>query len=92
MHRKVERQKLVLIDGNHLLNRNFHIPKFKSLGIKVGDEFFPTGAAYGFILSMKKIFDDFMNPGDEIIVVWDSGGHNFRKDIDPEYKANRENN
>lgn len=84
------RDTLFLIDGNHLLNRNFHIPEFQNLGVEVDGARVLTGATYGFLNSLRKIYDDHTAPTDETIVIWDSGGHNFRRDIDPEYKSNRE--
>ena len=80
--------KSIILDCNHLLNRNFHIKSFQNLSSFVdGKEVF-TGAVYGFVWSIKKIMSE-KKQSDIIHAVWDGGGKNWRHAIDPNYKANR---
>ncbi len=73
---------LLLIDGNSILNRAyFAIP---ALNDKKGRN---VNAVYGFLNILFKVCHDYC--ADKLIVAFDMKGHNFRKDIYPEYKANR---
>ena len=78
----MSKQKLLLIDGNSILNRAyFAMPMFNdSLGRNVN-------AVFGFVNILLKALDDY-SP-DKLIVAFDLRGKNFRKDIYPAYKANR---
>lgn len=74
--------KILLIDGNSILNRAyFALP---SLNNKQGQN---VNAVFGFINIMLKVCQDYAP--DKLVVAFDMRGHNFRKDIYPEYKANR---
>lgn len=78
----MNRQKLLLIDGNSILNRAyFALPP---LNDKDGNN---VNAVYGFMNVLIKAVDDYKP--DKLIVAFDKRGHNFRKDLYPEYKANR---
>jgi len=76
-------KKVLLIDGSNLARRNFHGQNLAtSGGIK-------TGAIYGTINSMISIQGDLR--AQEVVVAWDApGGSQWRKDIFPPYKANRD--
>lgn len=78
----MSKQKLLLIDGNSLVNRAyFALPMMNdSQGRNVN-------AVYGFVNLLLKVLND-LSP-DRLIVAFDKRGHNFRKDIYPDYKANR---
>ncbi len=74
--------KLLLIDGNSIINRAyFALPP---LNDKEGRN---VNAVYGFVNILFKVVQDFAP--DKLVVAFDKRGHNFRKDIYPEYKANR---
>ena len=74
--------KILLIDGNSILNRAyFALP---ALNDKQGQN---VNAVFGFINIMLKVCQDYAP--DKLVVAFDMRGHNFRKDIYPEYKANR---
>ena len=74
--------KILLIDGNSILNRAyFALP---ALNDKQGRN---VNAVFGFINIMLKVCQDYAP--DKLVVAFDMRGHNFRKDIYPEYKANR---
>lgn len=75
-------QKLMLIDGNSVLNRCFFA--LPPLNDKDGKN---VNAVYGFVNILLKILGDYKP--DKLIVAFDKPGHNFRKDIYPEYKATR---
>lgn len=79
--KKTNNGTLLVIDGENLLHRSFH--KFKNLqanGI-------PTGAIYGFLKSLHSNIFRF-NP-DSVLVVFDNGRSQFRKDVLPNYKGSR---
>jgi DNA polymerase I len=81
-------KKAILVDANHLLSRTIHVPSFQALRSEVDGEFLPTGATFGFIVSLKRMIEKYKNLNDTIIIVWD-GGHGFRKQLSVEYKATR---
>ncbi len=74
--------KLLLIDGNSIVNRAyFALPMMNdSQGRNVN-------AVYGFTNILLKVLSE-LKP-DKLIVAFDMHGHNFRKDLYPDYKANR---
>lgn len=75
-------QSLMLIDGNSIVNRAyFALPMLKD---RQGRN---VNAVFGFTNILLKALNAY-NP-DKLIVAFDKHGHNFRKDIYPDYKANR---
>lgn len=72
----------IIIDGNNIAMRNFH--KLPELRNKSGE---PTGAIYGFFNTLL-LLDNKFKP-DEFLVCWDGGRAAWRKELYPEYKANR---
>lgn len=74
--------KLLLIDGNSILNRAYFAlpPLNASDGLNVN-------AVYGFMNILLKVVSDYTP--DKLVVAFDMRGHNFRKDIYAEYKATR---
>ncbi|MCH5156414.1 MAG: DNA polymerase I [Clostridiales bacterium] len=77
------KQKLMLIDGNSIVNRAY----FAIRQPLTDNEGRNTNAIYGFVNILLKALADYAP--DKLIVAFDMRGHNFRKDIYPEYKANR---
>lgn len=75
-------KKLVLIDGNSLLNRAFYATKFLSTKDGV-----PTNAVYGFVKLLLKITNE-MKP-DRLIVTFDLKAPTFRHKMYDQYKATR---
>lgn len=75
-------RKLVLVDASGYIYRAFYaLPPLKNpKGV-------PVGGLYGFCSMMIKILEDYKN--DYILVVFDSSRDSFRKELYPEYKANR---
>ena len=80
--------KSIILDCNHFLNRNFHIASFQHLSANIDGKEVLTGAAYGFIWSIKKVFAE-KEPSDVVYAAWDGGGKNWRHEVDPNYKATR---
>ncbi len=75
-------QRLVLLDGNSLLNRAYF-----ALPPLTGNDGVNVNAVYGFVNLMLKILSEYKP--DRLAVTFDKKGHNFRKDIYDQYKANR---
>ena len=75
-------EELFLIDGNSLVYRAFFaLPE--SIATSTG---FPTNAIFGFASMLVKILTDYGQV--PTVVVWDAG-MSGRKDISPDYKAQR---
>lgn len=74
--------ELLLIDGNSILNRAYFA--IRELNDSEGHN---VNAVFGFMNILIKALQEY-SP-DKLIVAFDKRGHNFRKDIYPEYKANR---
>ena len=78
-------EKLVLIDGNSILNRAFYgIMGNKMLTTKEGT---PTNAVYGFLAIMFKILEE-IKP-EYLVVAFDMKGPTKRHEMYDGYKANR---
>jgi DNA polymerase-1 len=82
-------KKAIIIDANHLLSRTFHVPAFQALKTTIDGAQVMTGATFGFLNSLKGIVEKHQKPDDTLVVVWDSSGGSFRKELCPSYKANR---
>ena len=75
-------QKLLLIDGNSIVNRAyFAMPMLSDMQ---GNN---INAVYGFVNILLKVVEQ-LKP-DKLVVAFDKRGANFRKQIYPDYKANR---
>lgn len=79
----IDQPDLILVDGSSYLFRAYHAlpPLTNSRGE-------PTGAVYGIINMIRRLYKDY-DPK-YMAVVFDTKGTNFRHDMYPEYKANRE--
>lgn len=78
----MSKQKLLLIDGNSILNRAFFALPFLS-----DNQGRNVNAVYGFLNIFLKCIQD--HTPDKVVVAFDMRGHNFRKDLYADYKANR---
>jgi DNA polymerase-1 len=75
-------KRLIVIDSNALLHRAFHA--LPPLATKDGQ---PTGAVYGFLLTLFKAIKD-LNP-DYIVACFDTKAKTFRHEKFEQYKAQR---
>ncbi len=75
---------ILIVDGNNIAYRSFHTPQ-GMLCTKAGE---PTGVMLGVLHSLKVYLDKFQNAS-KVIVCWDFGKAKWRKEMYPEYKANR---
>lgn len=75
---------LLIIDGNNIAYRSFHTPQ-GSLTTKQGE---PSGVMFGVLSSLRYYLETFPEVT-RVIVPWDGGKAKWRKEIYPEYKANR---
>ena len=75
--------KVILVDGSNLARRNYHA---QNLSTKDGTR---TGCIYGSINSLYALQSQ--ENADLVIVVWDApGGSKYRKELYPDYKAQRD--
>ncbi len=75
-------QRLFLIDGSSYIYRAYYAIRHLS-----NSQGMATNAIYGFTNMLLKVMRE-LEP-DQLAVIYDSKGPTFRKDIYPEYKANR---
>ena len=78
----MSKQKLLLIDGNSILNRAYF-----AMPMMNDSEGRNVNAVYGFVNILLKALQDY--EPDKLVVAFDLHGKNFRKEIYPEYKATR---
>ncbi len=76
-------EHLYLVDGSGYIFRAYHAlpPMNRPDGT-------PTNAVYGFCNMLMKLMED--TEADHIAVIFDAARKNFRNDIYPDYKANRD--
>jgi DNA polymerase-1 len=77
-------QRFVLVDGSSYLYRAFHVPNLQRLTNSAGE---PTGAIYGVLNMVLKLLGD--EDPEQVAVVFDASGKNFRHELYADYKANR---
>ncbi|MGB0685585.1 MAG: 5'-3' exonuclease, partial [Planctomycetota bacterium] len=78
-----DRPTLLAVDGTALAFRAFFA--IRGLTDELGR---PSGALYGYLASLLRAIEEL--PHDHVVVAWDRPEPTFRVEIDPEYKANRE--
>ncbi len=77
---------ILVIDGNNLGHRVFHTPQGQ-LTTKDGT---PSGVMIGILKAIRGMLEKFPETT-RVIVTWDTkGGSQWRKDLYPEYKGNRD--
>ena len=74
----------VLIDGHHMMHRCAFIQELQRLKTHSG---VPVGPVFGFLRVLGATLKRFK--ATSCIVVWDTGRSTYRKELYPEYKANR---
>jgi DNA polymerase-1 len=75
-------QKLIIVDGYSLVFRAYH--SMPALSRPDGT---PVGAVYGFVSMMLRLLSEIK--ASHIVMVFDTGGKNYRHQIYPQYKAHR---
>jgi DNA polymerase-1 len=78
-------KKLVILDGNNIIHRGYHI--FKKLDLKTSKGF-PTTAIYGYRNIIRKLYREHRT--EHFVVVFDTPVQTHRHKIYPEYKSGRE--
>lgn len=73
---------LILVDGSAYLFRAYH-----ALPHLTNKQGFPTSVLYGVSTMLKKLKEDFKP--EQILIVFDAKGKNFRHEMYADYKANR---
>ncbi|NBT58742.1 DNA polymerase I, partial [bacterium] len=77
------KSKLIIIDGSSYFFRAFFAIQHLS-----NSKGFPTNAIYGFTNMLLKVLD--VEKPEHLVIAFDTPKPSFRKEIYPEYKANRE--
>ena len=75
-------KRLFLIDGSSYIYRAYYAIRHLS-----NSQGMATNAIYGFTNMLLKVIRE--SQPDQLAVIYDSKGPTFRKDLYPEYKANR---
>lgn len=76
---------ILLIDGNNLAHRVFHT----NSGLLTTKDGEPSGVIRGTLGSIRGMLEKFPEVT-KVIVVWDGGKADWRKEVYPEYKAQRD--
>ncbi len=88
MNQNNEEDELFLIDGSGFIFRAYFAFAYSRQSGMTSPDGVEVGAVYGFTNMLLKMLRDYHAP--YIAVIFDAARANFRNDIYPEYKANRE--
>jgi DNA polymerase-1 len=80
--------ELYLVDGSGFIFRAYYAMAYSGRGGMTNPAGVPVGAVYGFTNMLLKMLKDYNAP--YMAVIFDAARKNFRNDIYPEYKANRD--
>ncbi len=80
--------ELFLVDGSGFIFRAYFALAYSGRGDMTNPEGTPVSAVYGFTNMLLKMFKDYHAP--YLAVIFDAARENFRNEIYPEYKANRD--
>lgn len=80
--------ELYLIDGSGFIFRAYYAMAYSGQKTMTNPDGVPIGAVFGFTNILLKLLQDYHAP--YIAVIFDAARKNFRNDIYPEYKANRD--
>ncbi len=80
--------ELYLIDGSGFIFRAYYAMAYSGQKAMTNPDGLPIGAVFGFTNMLLKLLQDYHAP--YIAVIFDAARVNFRNDIYPEYKANRD--
>jgi DNA polymerase-1 len=84
----MSKDELFLIDGSGFIFRAYYAMAYSNRGAMTNPAGVPVSAVYGFTSMLLKMLRDYHAP--YLAVVFDTARKNFRNDIYPEYKANRQ--
>jgi len=80
--------ELYLIDGSGFIFRAYYAMAYSRQKPMTSPDGTPVGAVYGYTNMLLKMLRDYHAP--YMAVIFDAARANFRNDIYPEYKANRD--
>ena len=80
--------ELFLVDGSGFIFRAYFAMAYSGRGEMTNPDGTPISAVYGFTQMMMKMLQDYHAP--YMAVIFDAARENFRNEIYPEYKANRD--
>lgn len=84
-----DKKELYLVDGSGFIFRAYYAMAYGRGGQSMTNpEGVPVGAVFGFTNMLLKLLNDYHAP--YLAVIFDAARKNFRNDIYPEYKANRD--
>ncbi len=83
-----EEEELFLIDGSGFIFRAYFAMAYSGRGDMSNPDGVPVSAVFGFTQMILKMLQDYHAP--YMAVIFDAARANFRNDIYPEYKANRD--
>ena len=81
-------EELYLVDGSGFIFRAYYAMAYSNRGHMTNPEGTPVSAVYGFTNMLLKLLRDYHAP--YMAVIFDAARANFRNDIYPDYKANRD--
>lgn len=85
---QTDEDELFLIDGSGFIFRAYYAMAYSGRGDMTNPEGTPVSAVFGFTNMLLKMLKDYHAPN--IAVIFDAARANFRNDIYPDYKANRD--
>lgn len=80
--------ELFLVDGSGFIFRAYYAMAYRGGPSMTSPDGTPVGAVFGFTNMLLKMLNDYHAP--YMAVIFDAKRENFRNDIYPEYKANRD--
>ncbi len=80
--------EIYLVDGSGFIFRAYFAMAYSRQQTMTNPQGVPVNAVYGFVNMMLKLLNDYHAP--YMAVIYDAARKNFRNDIYPEYKANRD--
>ncbi len=83
-----EEEELFLIDGSGFIFRAYFAMAYSGRGDMTNPDGVPVSAVFGFTQMLLKMLQDYHAP--YMAVIFDAARANFRNDIYPAYKANRD--
>lgn len=83
-----DEEELFLIDGSGFIFRAYFAMAYSRQSGMTNPEGIEVGAVYGFVNMLLKMLNDYHAP--YLAVIFDAARENYRNEIYPEYKANRD--